>query len=130
MPSWKSRHFKVDARVGANNAAAVQLAQGASDHYEVIVTPMSGVPKPTKVHCVRLGGTAASYDPPPPDAWSHDFGRIGRGTASNLCTATRTVEAGRTPGMVTLRVKEVEVDDGLPTPNIRAYQYDISVTIP
>src|ERR1700691_3346808 len=103
MPSKKTRHFKIDARVGATNAAAVQLRKGTSEQHEVIVTPLSGMAKPTKLSCIRSSGTAVDYDPAPASSWDHDFGSIDCSTAINLRTASRTVQAGQTPGAAILQ---------------------------
>jgi hypothetical protein len=130
MPSGKSRHFKIDTRVGVTTAASVRLAQGASDQHEVIVTPLSGLAKPTKLRCVRSSGTAVEYDPAPPDAWDHDFGSIDRSTPAAGRTTNRTVQAGQAPGSAVLQVKELEVDDGLPRPRIHPVPVDVTITVP
>lgn len=129
MPSWSSRHFKIETRVGTNTAASVSLSCGRADPHEVVITPLSGLPKPTKLSCVRANGTAASYDPAPPDAWDHDFGSIDRSTTIDVRTASRTVQAGQTTGTAVLRVNQLEVDDGLPPPRVHAVGVDISVSV-
>jgi hypothetical protein len=130
MPKQSFKNFEIEARVGANNSHSVQMAQGTSDQHEVIVTPLSGMAKPTKLRCVRSSGTVVEYDPAPPDAWDYDFGSIDRWTLPAARTANRTVTAGQAPGAAVLQVKEVEVDDGLPQPCIHAVPVDVTVTVP
>jgi hypothetical protein len=121
MPSWKSRHFKVETRVGASSAAAVTLRKGSSEQHEVIVTPVSGIPKRTQVFCIRSSGTAAGYNPAPPDAWDHDFGKIDCSSPPNSRTASHAVQASQASGTVILQVRELQDDDGLPSPSPRVH---------
>lgn len=129
MPAWNSIHFKIESRVGTNNATPVRLARGNSDQHVVVVTPLSGMAKPTKLFCNRPSGTAAEYDPAPPDAWDHDFGSIDRSTPVNLCTASHTVKAGQTVGTAVLRVRELAVDDGLSPPRVHPVGMDTDINV-
>jgi hypothetical protein len=58
----------------------------------------------------------AGYNPPPPDAWDYDFGLIDYSSPSSNRTASHAVQAGQASGTVILQVKELQVDDGLPSP--------------
>src|ERR1700730_5739710 len=131
MPNRKTRHFKIQTRVGASSAAATTLPKGSSDQHEVIVIPVSGIAKPTQAFCVRSSGTAAGYNPPPPDDWGHDFGLIDCSLPAISCTASRAVQAGQAPGTVILQVKELQVDDGLPRPQVHSISppLEIHVTV-
>jgi hypothetical protein len=133
MPTDKSRHFKVDTRVGTSTAALVNLAQGSSDPHEVVVTPLSGLAKPTKLRCIRSSGSAVEYDPAPVDRWEHDFGSIDNSSPIADRTASQTVQAGQTSGSAVLQVNEIEVDDGLPQPRVYQQRWprcDVNVTVP
>jgi hypothetical protein len=129
MPDKKTKHFKIESKIGTSNASTVSLSKGGSGQHEVIVTPLGGVPKPTKLSCIRSSGTVAGYDPAPPDAWDHDFGSIDCSTAANLRTANRTVQAGQATGSAVFQVKELEVDDGLPPPRKDPIGLNVDVTV-
>lgn len=129
MPNCKTRHFKVQTCVGVSTSSATTLPKGSSEPHTVVVTPLSGIPKRTQVFCVRSHGTAADYDPVPPDAWDHDFGLIDCSSPVASCTANHAVTAGHASGTVTLRVKELHVDDGLPSPRVDSILLDIHVTV-
>jgi len=133
MPSCKSRQFKVTTRVGTATAASVNLAQNSSDPHVVIVTPLSGLAKPTKLRCIRSSGTAVEYDPAPVDKSDHDFGSIDNSSPIADRTASHIIQAGQTSGSVVLQVNEIEVDDGLPQPRIYQQLWpgcDVNVTVP
>jgi hypothetical protein len=130
MPNFKTRHFKIDTRVGASGSAAITMSKGSSDPHEVIVTPLGGIPKRTQVFCVRSSGTAAEYNPTPPDAWDHDFGLIDCSSSIGNCTASHSVQAGHATGTVVLQVKELQVNDGLPGPRVHSIALNIQVTVP
>lgn len=128
MPVWKSLHYKVEMRVGPVDVPLVQLRPGGTEPQEVIVHPLSGTRKPVRLFCVRASGTAAGFDPPPRDAWDHDFGRIDLSTPIPLRTVARTVLAEPTPGAATLRVNELHDHDGL-GPRQFAVHLDVDVIV-
>jgi hypothetical protein len=132
MSKTKTRHFKIHTRVGASSwsSTAITLPKGGSEQHEVVVTPYGGMPKRTQVFCVRSSGAAAEYNPAPPDAWDYDFGLIDCSSTASSCTTSRSVRAGQAPGAVILQVKELHVDDGLPSPRVDSISLNIQVTVP
>lgn len=130
MPSKSTRNFKVTTKVGAIDLNKVKVSPGAKDKHEVVVRLLSGTPAKAELFCVKSSGTAADYHPAPPDSWDYDFGSIDVSTPVGRRTAAREIHAGSTPGIVTLQVKELHVDDGGPgVPLVHPVFLDVEVTV-
>lgn len=95
-------YYKLDASL----AGTPPLALHSHDAYTVTVYPRSPFAWSVKISCTRALGAAAEFDPAPPDAWDHDFGKIHSQTSGSraiYCTAR---------GAAVLRVNALEYDDG------------------